>query len=185
MELDNVEPNPHPREFKGNHQAWCPYSLVVTMVLGHPVACEYDVYLVGGCVRDIIMKKTPKDFDIITTADLRQVSSFNTYARGSTGNQIYTSKSPHCSKNDYIRWKNCQGRDFTINGLMFNPYAEKIYDYFGGIEDINKAKCYPFCHGWCCPWRSGQEAKEECDPVVLGPFSNASAKRQRVAHCDV
>ncbi|BAF14576.1 poly(A) polymerase I [Oryza sativa Japonica Group] len=129
----------------------------------------YDVYLVGGCVRDLIMKKTPKDFDIITTADLRQVkdtfsgsavivgrrfpichvyennsivevSSFNTYARGSTSNQIYTSKSPHCSKNDYIRWKNCQGRDFTINGLMFNPYAEKIYDYFGGIEDIKKAK---------------------------------------------
>jgi tRNA nucleotidyltransferase/poly(A) polymerase len=31
------------------------------------------VYLVGGCVRDLIMKKTPKDFDIITTADLRQV----------------------------------------------------------------------------------------------------------------
>lgn len=48
-----------------------------------------------------------------------QVSSFNTYARGSTSNQIYTSKSPHCSKNDYIRWKNCQGRDFTINGLVY------------------------------------------------------------------
>ncbi|KAL5216519.1 hypothetical protein ABZP36_007920 [Zizania latifolia] len=129
----------------------------------------YDVYLVGGCVRDLILKKTPKDFDIITTADLRQVkdtfsgsavivgrrfpichvyennsivevSSFKTYARGSNSNQIYTLKSPHCSKNDYVRWKNCQGRDFTINGLMFNPYAEKIYDYFGGIEDIKKAK---------------------------------------------
>jgi hypothetical protein len=33
----------------------------------------YDVYLVGGCVRDLIMKKIPKDFDVITTADLRQV----------------------------------------------------------------------------------------------------------------
>ena len=31
------------------------------------------MYLVGGCVRDLIMKKAPKDFDIITTADLRQV----------------------------------------------------------------------------------------------------------------
>ncbi|KAE8813236.1 hypothetical protein D1007_09627 [Hordeum vulgare] len=129
----------------------------------------YDVYLVGGCVRDLIMKKIPKDFDIITTADLRQVkdtflgaavivgrrfpivhvhdnnsivevSSFNTYVRGSSGNQMPASKSPHCSKNDYLRWKNCQGRDFTINGLMFNPYSEKIYDYLGGIEDIKKAK---------------------------------------------
>jgi hypothetical protein len=33
----------------------------------------YDAYLVSGCVQDLIMKKTPKDFDIITTADLRQV----------------------------------------------------------------------------------------------------------------
>ncbi|KAK3144911.1 hypothetical protein QOZ80_4AG0319610 [Eleusine coracana subsp. coracana] len=129
----------------------------------------YDVYLVGGCVRDLIMKKTPKDFDIITTADLRQVkdtfpgsavivgrrfpichvhdnnsivevSSFNTSARGSSVSQIYSAKSQNCSKNDYIRWKNCQRRDFTINGLMFNPYSEKIYDYLGGIEDIKKAK---------------------------------------------
>ncbi|KAJ1270739.1 hypothetical protein BS78_06G074400 [Paspalum vaginatum] len=129
----------------------------------------YDVYLVGGCVRDLIMNKTPKDFDIITTADLRQVkdtfsgsavivgrrfpichvhennsivevSSFHTCAKGSGGSQIYSSKSQNCSKNDFVRWKNCQGRDFTINGLMFNPYSEKIYDYLGGIEDIKKAK---------------------------------------------
>ncbi|PUZ46906.1 hypothetical protein GQ55_7G120800 [Panicum hallii var. hallii] len=129
----------------------------------------YDVYLVGGCVRDLIMKKTPKDFDIITTADLRQVkdtfsgsavivgrrfpichvhennsivevSSFNTCARGSSGSPIYNSKSQNCSKNDFVRWRNCQGRDFTINGLMFNPYSEKIYDYLGGIDDIKKAK---------------------------------------------
>ncbi|KAF8667271.1 hypothetical protein HU200_052940 [Digitaria exilis] len=129
----------------------------------------YDVYLVGGCVRDLIMKKTPKDFDIITTADLRQVkdtfsgsavivgrrfpichvhendsivevSSFHTCARGSGGSQLYSSKSQSCSKNDFVRWKNCQGRDFTINGLMFNPYSEKIYDYLGGIEDLKKAK---------------------------------------------
>ncbi|WVZ85398.1 hypothetical protein U9M48_032334 [Paspalum notatum var. saurae] len=129
----------------------------------------YDVYLVGGCVRDLIMNKTPKDFDIITTADLRQVkdtfsgsavivgrrfpivhvhendsivevSSFHTCAKGSSGNQIYSSKNQNCSKNDFVRWKNCQRRDFTINGLMFNPYSEKIYDYLGGIEDIKKAK---------------------------------------------
>ena len=33
----------------------------------------YEVYLVGGCVRDLILKRTPKDFDIITTAELREV----------------------------------------------------------------------------------------------------------------
>ncbi|KAF0922399.1 hypothetical protein E2562_034553 [Oryza meyeriana var. granulata] len=83
MELDNVESNPHPREFKGNHQAWCPYSLVVAMVLGHPVTCGYDVYL--------------KDEVLFL-------------------------------------------HEFFWPRLMFNPYAEKIYDYFGGIVDIKKAK---------------------------------------------
>lgn len=34
----------------------------------------YEVYLVGGCVRDLILKRIPKDFDIITTAELKEVS---------------------------------------------------------------------------------------------------------------
>ncbi|GKA64186.1 poly A polymerase, head domain-containing protein [Tanacetum coccineum] len=34
----------------------------------------YDVYLVGGCVRDLVLKRTPKDFDILTTAELKEVS---------------------------------------------------------------------------------------------------------------
>jgi hypothetical protein len=36
----------------------------------------YDVYLVGGCVRDLILKQTPKDFDIITSAELKEVFFF-------------------------------------------------------------------------------------------------------------
>lgn len=36
----------------------------------------YDVYLAGGCVRDLILKKTPKDFDIITSAELKEVTYF-------------------------------------------------------------------------------------------------------------
>lgn len=33
----------------------------------------YEVYLVGGCVRDLILKRIPKDFDVITSAELKQV----------------------------------------------------------------------------------------------------------------
>nr|XP_028948556.1 uncharacterized protein LOC103454898 isoform X2 [Malus domestica] len=39
-----------------------------------------------------------------------------------------------------MRWRNCSQRDFTINGLMFDPYARIVYDYMEGIEDIRKAK---------------------------------------------
>jgi hypothetical protein len=39
----------------------------------------YEIYLVGGCVRDLILKRTPKDFDIITSAELKEV--FSIYIR--------------------------------------------------------------------------------------------------------
>ncbi|XP_019464723.1 PREDICTED: uncharacterized protein LOC109363020 [Lupinus angustifolius] len=129
----------------------------------------YDVYLVGGCVRDLILKQTPKDFDIITSADLREVmrtfswceivgkrfpichvhmdgtiievSSFNTSRCKPAMHFVHNIEAPSgCGKDDYLRWRNCLKRDFTINGLMFDPYAKIVYDYMGGIEDIMKAK---------------------------------------------
>lgn len=33
----------------------------------------FEAYLVGGCVRDLLLKKIPKDYDVITTATLKQV----------------------------------------------------------------------------------------------------------------
>ncbi|KAJ6970849.1 hypothetical protein NC653_035199 [Populus alba x Populus x berolinensis] len=107
----------------------------------------YEVYLVGGCVRDLILKRTPKDFDIITSAELKEVvrtfpqciivgkrfpichvhigdtivevSSFST-----TGPKFRVDLSNvisppiDCDEKDYVRWKNCLRRDLTINGLV-------------------------------------------------------------------
>ncbi|KAI0513392.1 hypothetical protein KFK09_009412 [Dendrobium nobile] len=129
----------------------------------------YDVYLVGGCVRDLIMRRVPKDFDIITTANLSEVkkafsrcdivgkrfpichvhindyivevSSFSTSRKYSSNYVRYISRRPpDCDEHDCVRWRNCLGRDFTINGLMFDPYTRLVYDYLGGMEDIKKAK---------------------------------------------
>ncbi|KAA8532215.1 hypothetical protein F0562_032260 [Nyssa sinensis] len=129
----------------------------------------YDVYLVGGCVRDLILKRTPKDFDIVTSAELKEVlktfprceivgkhfpichvhiddyivevSSFSTTGRKSSRKLNYMfRKPPGCNEHDYIRWRNCLQRDFTINGLMFDPFSKAVYDYMGGIEDIREAK---------------------------------------------
>ncbi|XP_059656573.1 uncharacterized protein LOC132303354 isoform X2 [Cornus florida] len=129
----------------------------------------YEVYLVGGCVRDLILKRTPKDFDIITSAELKEVlktfpgceivgkrfpichvhvdetivevSSFSTHGRNTSRNPNYIiRKPPGCTGHDYVRWRNCLQRDFTINGLMFDPFKRTVYDYTGGIEDIRKAK---------------------------------------------
>lgn len=129
----------------------------------------YQVYLVGGCVRDLILKRIPKDFDIITSAELKEVlrtfpqsevvgkrfpichvhvddtivevSSFSTSGRKFGKNSNYGLRKPRgCNEGDFIRWRNCLHRDFTINGLMFDPFAKVVYDYMGGIEDIKKAK---------------------------------------------
>ncbi|KAL9226434.1 hypothetical protein vseg_002249 [Gypsophila vaccaria] len=127
------------------------------------------VYLVGGCVRDLILNRTPKDFDVITSARLHQVvnafsrceivgrrfpichvhfadsivevSSFSTVAKHPTRNSnSLLRKPPGCTDHDFIRWRNCVQRDFTINGLMFDPYTRIVYDYIGGIEDIKKSR---------------------------------------------
>lgn len=133
----------------------------------------YEVYLVGGCVRDLILKRTPKDFDVITSAELKEVlrtfpqcelvgrrfpichvyvdetivevSSFSTTGRnfGRKSNYGFR-RPPGCNQYDFIRWRNCLRRDFTINGLMFDPFAKIVYDYTGGMEDIKRAKVCMF-----------------------------------------
>ncbi|XP_038879021.1 uncharacterized protein LOC120071069 isoform X2 [Benincasa hispida] len=124
----------------------------------------------GGCVRDLILNRIPKDFDIITSAELKEVSrtfswceivgrrfpichvhidgtlievsSFSTTSRPFDRhlNSAPIEKPMNCKEEDYVRWKNCLQRDFTINGLMYDPYNSVVYDYLGGMEDIRQAK---------------------------------------------
>uniref|UniRef100_A0A1J3HEF6 Poly(A) polymerase I n=2 Tax=Noccaea caerulescens TaxID=107243 RepID=A0A1J3HEF6_NOCCA len=150
----------------------------------------HDVYLVGGCVRDLILKRTPKDFDILTSAelievarsfsrceivgrrfpichvhignDMIEVSSFSTSARNSPRNmRTESGKSSGSSDEDCIRLNNCLQRDFTINGLMYDPYAKIIYDYLGGIEDLRKAKVRTVFH-------AGTSFQEDCARILRG-----------------
>ncbi|RCV46700.1 hypothetical protein SETIT_9G552600v2 [Setaria italica] len=131
----------------------------------------FEAYLVGGCVRDLLLKRVPKDFDVITTASLQQlkknvfrrcmivgkrfpicllqmrdsvieVSSFRT-----VGNHVNKTEKGDCLEElngyddrDILRWKNSMRRDFTINGLFFNPMNYKIYDYVNGVRDMRKNK---------------------------------------------
>lgn len=55
-----------------------PFKLVETYICLErmpmfPSFAGFDVYLVGGCVRDLILQRVPKDFDIITSAELKEV----------------------------------------------------------------------------------------------------------------
>lgn len=126
----------------------------------------FEAYLVGGCVRDLILGKTPKDFDVVTTATLEQikkqfhrciivgrrfpicqvfvfgsqieVSSFETTHIDTPKREpiLFSQMPSNCDKKDFVRWKDCMRRDFTINGLFFDPFVNTIYDYADGIKDV-------------------------------------------------
>lgn len=110
----------------------------------------FEAYLVGGCVRDLLLNKVPKDFDVITTAGLKQVkkkfrramiigkrfpickvnirgyelevSSFDTVAKETGRDKVYISQIPKgCDPSDFRRWENCLQRDFTVNRFCFFP----------------------------------------------------------------
>lgn len=119
----------------------------------------YETYFAGGCVRDILLKREPKDYDIVTAAkpdtveDLLEktipvgkqfgviqaienghhfeIATFREDSKRSDGRRPHTI-SFASAKEDAKR------RDFTINGMFYNPITEDILDYVGGKNDINE-----------------------------------------------
>lgn len=117
----------------------------------------HEAYLVGGCVRDMVMRIEPADYDIATSARPEEIVKIFPRTE-SIGVQfgvvlvIYrghafevatfrsddayvdgrrpTSVSFTDAKQDVLR------RDFTINGLLYDPVAERIIDYVDGQADI-------------------------------------------------
>ncbi|XP_062002435.1 uncharacterized protein LOC133720238 [Rosa rugosa] len=122
------------------------------------------------------LKRIPKDFDVITTANLKQikrqfhraqivgqrfpicmvhikgsvieVSSFETVAKAKHSNKEVTfSQMPKgCDKKDFIRWRNSMHRDFTINSLFFDPLSNKIFDYANGMADLRSTTTQKASH---------------------------------------
>lgn len=127
----------------------------------------YKAFVVGGGVRDILLGKRPKDFDVATNATPNQIKKMFNNCRiiGKRfklvhilfrGKVIEVStfrsvpehrKEVHTKSKDYLLKKdNVYGsaredaarRDFTINSLYFDTRNESIVDYVGGYEDIEK-----------------------------------------------
>ena len=124
----------------------------------------HQAYLVGGCVRDLLLDRTPKDFDVATSATPNEIKqSFrNCRIIGRRfrlahiffgGKIIETStfranpRRPDADDNDdelLIRHDNvfgtptqdAQRRDFTINGLFYDVQTERVIDHVGGLDDL-------------------------------------------------
>ena len=119
----------------------------------------YTAYFAGGCVRDMLLDLHPKDYDVATNAKPEEVEkliektepigkSFGVILakRGSHSVEIATfrKESDHYdgrrpstiyftdAKEDAIR------RDFTINGMFFDPVEQKLIDYVDGQKDLSQ-----------------------------------------------
>jgi len=120
----------------------------------------HAAYIVGGCVRDLLAKRTPKDFDISTSALPEQIKTIFKrrclligrrfrLAHIRFGKKVFEVSTFRSGENDsdslIIRDNNwgteeedVLRRDFTINGLFYDPENGVVIDFVNGVEDIHK-----------------------------------------------
>jgi poly(A) polymerase len=119
----------------------------------------HEAYVVGGAVRDLLLGRRPKDFDIATDAQpakikrifrsarvigrrfrlvhvyagpkIFEVSTFRSIANGTVGNEFGTVD------------EDAHRRDFTLNALYFDPHDSTLVDYVGGFKDIHARRIEP------------------------------------------
>src|SRR5664280_252746 len=113
-------------------------------------------YFAGGCVRDMVRGVEPQDYDIATTATPEQVqqlfprtvpvgAQFGVVLVLEAGNQfeVATFRSDEAyvdgRRPSSVRFgspeQDAQRRDFTINGLFYDPVTNEIIDYVRGKTD--------------------------------------------------
>lgn len=127
----------------------------------------YEAYLVGGCVRDILLGKTPKDWDITTNAHPDQIISLfpETFCNNDYGTVgVVTEEAahprlkvvevtPYRSESEYSDARrpdkvefgvsleeDLKRRDFTINAIAYRPKDESLVDLFDGEADLRKKR---------------------------------------------
>ncbi len=121
----------------------------------------FEAYIVGGCVRDCLLQRTPQDWDITTSATPQEVKKIfhKTYDTGlKHGTVTVILEKEHYEITTYRiekEYYDCrhpseviftkslkedlQRRDFTINAMAYHP-KEGIQDYFYGQEHLKQKK---------------------------------------------
>lgn len=122
------------------------------------VQAGFESYIVGGCVRDLILKRIPKDWDLTTNATPEQIiplftKTFYENSFGTVGvvldEKTTVEVTPYRIESSYsdnrhpdkvlfsnILEDDLQRRDFTINALACDPRTGEVVDNFDGYQDI-------------------------------------------------
>jgi poly(A) polymerase len=121
----------------------------------------FTTYLVGGCVRDLLLKKTPKDFDVVTNAHPQQIHDLfrnsrlighrfrlaHVYFKGGKYIEVSTfrrrsefeeeeKEHPHTENTFGTPAEDASRRDITINAIFYNIADLSLLDYVGGLDDL-------------------------------------------------
>jgi poly(A) polymerase len=134
-----------------------PLKSVAKDIVGRLQKANFAAFWVGGCVRDFLLGREPQDFDIATDAKPEQVEKLfrktipvgrkfgvMIVVEGGQQFQVATFR----AEADYqdgrrpekIVFANAEAdasrRDFTVNGLFYDPLTGKIHDWVGGEKDL-------------------------------------------------
>jgi poly(A) polymerase len=134
-----------------------PLRQTAQRLVAHLQSSGHRAFFAGGCVRDMLRGELPKDYDVATDATPEQVQALfrRTVPVGARFGvirvlengfefEVATFRSDHA----YLDGRRPVGvtfatpeedaarRDFTINGVFFDPVAEEVIDYVGGQDDL-------------------------------------------------
>jgi putative nucleotidyltransferase with HDIG domain len=129
-----------------------------TEVSHHLTAAGHLALFAGGCVRDKLLGREPKDYDVATSATPAQVlklfpgsnevgAHFGVVIvklRDTPHIEVATFRTDGCYKDgrrpESVEFstppEDAQRRDFTVNGLFENPFTGEVIDYVSGVADI-------------------------------------------------
>jgi poly(A) polymerase len=120
-------------------------------------AAGFEAFWVGGCVRDFLLEREPQDYDIATNATPEQTERLfpKTIPIGKQFGVLLVVEDGHQfqiatfrAESDYKDGRRPENvhfsdaredairRDFTVNGLFFDPIANQLHDWVGGEADL-------------------------------------------------
>ncbi len=122
----------------------------------------HECYVVGGAVRDLLLGRQPKDFDLATDARPRRIKKLfrNAWIIGRRFRLVHirfnegkiielatfrSDKVPQGKNNNEFGTlaQDVRRRDFSLNALYYDPVNGELIDFVGGLEDVKKHRIRP------------------------------------------